>query len=152
MSSLGSGTAVAKRIEQAMLASLSLSSADTDRLFRELLEELTMASANELERIEIKRRSLEARIALLFDKADGLEYLEKAWAELSVLGYSSPEREATALDYRARAMFKAGRMTEFAEIVDRLRHVASLVWPDNQKRTAEHFLRVADELSRLIEG
>jgi hypothetical protein len=97
----GFSISVAKTIDSAMAAFFELASSEVVCKFDKLEENLLQKERKSIEILEIKRRVAEAKISILFEKIDAKSVFEDSWNDIESFGYSTREREATVLFYRA---------------------------------------------------
>jgi hypothetical protein len=129
---------VARRIGEAIELNLDLPADDASAGFLELEAELLALSEDPLVLIEIRRRLAEIRLSEFLSKVDGLKYFHEAWEEMERLGYSTLEREASMLFYRARGLLAHELREHVAPIFERLDRIIDSGM-NGQQSMAEHF-------------
>ena len=138
---------VAKAIEYTMAMSLDLSTPEVVEKFNLLESSLLENETNPVKILEIKRRVAEAIITIIFEKSDSKDVFENAWDNIHKLGYSTVEREATMLFYRAQLLIRNKYDKPLViNTIGRLGEIANYIKNKRSQQLAEHFKKVHKNL------
>lgn len=112
---------IALQIGGAMKDAIQLNSEEADRLLNEVeVGLLSTIDLREAYRVEVMRRISEAKVSLFYRRSDASALMEQAWARMLQLGFSSAEREATALLYRAKFLARNMNHERLQEVLSSL--------------------------------
>ena len=141
---------VAKAISDSMSESFELPSSEIIYKFDKVEVSLLQKKHSDAEALEIMRRIAEAKISIIFNKVDTSSAFENAWKDIESLGYSTAEREATMLFYRAQFLMRNNLGRDLvANAIERLGIIANNFKNERSERLADHFEKVHKNL--LIE-
>lgn len=139
---------VAKAIESTIAQVLESPTPDVVRALDGCCDGLLAEDTPAEEFAEIARRIAEAKLSVLFNRADGGVEASNAWRTLEGLGFLSAEREASMLFYVIRSSCdptiglgeRPALMSRLAGVVRKLER--------EQPAVAEHFAKVLARLSQ----
>lgn len=138
---------VSKAIAEVTAQAFELTSREALAIFDELEFELLHKEPDKSKCLEIKRRIAEAKISIIYDRNISRNIFDESWNDIQRLGFSTAEREATMLFYRAYFLIKDGKDRRLtADTINRLGLLVSDLRVKRSKLLAEHFERVHSRL------